>query len=334
MGFIGRVKGFVRGTAENARAAAEYSGRPIFSVLCDMAGCFVFRGVWPDQYRHMGFAKLDAKQRSGHLTNRVERRIERKLCDHRRFGNVFKNKYRFYQTYSDFFGRECFRSETLTEEELEKLWNGGDRFIYKPAEGKGGGGVKVFKRNELPAAGVPFALDMLHGMPKGVVEQMIIQHPDLSALYPDAVNPVRVVTVYKDGVCHRVYGTLTLGRAKEFANASSDALFALIDVDTGRVTTNLVDYEHIKYEKHPTTGMPVKGFVIPMWDKVEELLDKAAAVLPQMGLVSWDIAVTPEGPVLIEGNNKGGYYGYQFYEFAEEGVDTETAKLFKPYLDK
>lgn len=332
MGLMGRMSGFVSGTLGHARAAHDYSGKPTFFVLCDMAGCFIKRGVWPDQYRHMGFAKLNSGQRSGHLTNRVEKKIEKRLCDQKHYGPVFRNKYCFYRLYREFFDRPCFRSKTVSADELDELFGCGERFIYKPMEGKGGGGVKLFSREKLLKDGPEAAVKHLHHLPEGVVERLIPQHEALAALYPKAVNPIRVVTVYHKGRVHRIYGTLTLGLDKRFANASSGAIFALIDVDTGEVTTNAVDYEHNRYETHPVTGRAIKGFVVPMWNKVIELLDRAAAVMPEMGVISWDIAVTPDGPVLIEGNNKGGYYGYQFYEFAEEGIDTETAKYFDPFL--
>ena len=332
MGLIKRAAGFLKDCRKQVSAAHEYSGKPKPVIACDMAGCFIKRGVWPDQYRHMGFAKLNAEQRSGHLTNRVERRIEKALCDQKHYGPVFRNKYCFYRIYKEFFKRPCFRSSSVTPRQIEILFGDNDRFIYKPMEGKGGGGVKIFTKEKLYAEGEDKALRLLRGLPEGVLERMIPQHEALSELYPDAVNPVRVVTVYKNGKCRLVYGTLTLGLDKQYANASSGAIFALIDVKTGEVITDAVDYEHNRCPVHPVTGKTIKGFVIPTWDEVRKMLRRAAAVMPEMGLISWDIAVTPSGPVLIEGNNKGGYYGYQFYEFAEDGADTETAKLFKPYL--
>ena len=93
-----------------------------------------------------------------------------------------------------------------------------------------------------------------------------------------------------------------------------------------------MDYSHNDYKTHPTTGVVFKGFVIPMWDKVLSMLGSAAARVPEMRYLSWDIAMTPTGPVLIEGNDEGGFSGFQFYNFARQGVDTKTAKLIKPFL--
>ena len=38
---------------------------------------------------------------------------------------------------------------------------------------------------------------------------------------------------------------------------------------------------------------------------------KAALVCPEVGYVGWDIAVTPDGPVLVEGNEFPGHCLYQ-----------------------
>lgn len=42
--------------------------------------------------------------------------------------------------------------------------------------------------------------------------------------------------------------------------------------------------------------------------------EKAAAKVPQIGYVGWDIAITEYRPVIIEGNNDGGYLDYQLVE--------------------
>ncbi len=330
MGVAARTINFFKYSVSSAKAVHAKSGRPTFFVLCDMAGCLVKRGVWPDQYRHMGFEALNSKQRDAHWTNRQENRLLRQYGQFGKISVIFRNKYLFYLVYGRFFGRECKRSDRITAEEAGALNEKG--FIYKPLTGSFGRGVRLFGRGELGSGGR--AAEYLHGLEPGVAEELIVQHPALNEMYPDAVAPIRLATVYEDGRCNFIYGTLTLGIDKRYANASSGALFALIDVNTGEVISNGVDYDHNRYEKHPVTGRAIKGFRIPMWGEVLAMAGEAAALVPEMHFASWDIAVTPGGPVLIEGNHMGGFTGYQFYEFAEEGLDTETAKLLKPYLKK
>ena len=331
MSSIKTLCGYFKDTFAYAGEVHKECGKPTLLVLCDMAFCLVFRGITPAQYRHFGTFVQKPSERGGHLTHSLQNKMQKKYENIPRYGILYRNKYYFYRVYSDFFDRSCYRTDNITADEMRELLSRDGRFIYKPLEGSFGEGVKIYRGTDLGSA--EQAVAFVRGLQPGVLEQLIPQHEALAAMYPDAVNPIRVVTLYKDEVCHYIYGTLTLGVGHEFANASDDALFALIDVKTGEVITDAVDYSHNEYKTHPSTGAAFMGFKIPMWDKVLKMLEKAASRVPEMRYLSWDIAMTPTGPVIIEGNDEGGFTGFQFYNFTKFGVDTKTAKLIKPFLE-
>ena len=78
---------------------------------------------------------------------------------------------------------------------------------------------------------------------------------------------------------------------------------ARVDVDTGRISTPATDdYFHV-YDTHPDTGIPLVGYQLPMVPEAIAMAKEAAQVFPQVGHVGWDMAVTPDGPAIIEGNN-------------------------------
>jgi hypothetical protein len=56
------------------------------------------------------------------------------------------------------------------------------------------------------------------------------------------------------------------------------------------------------YERHPVTGVEVAGRPVPCWDQVVALAQRAHRVASDRVLVGWDIAVTPQGAILLEGN--------------------------------
>mgnify|MGYP003150504758 FL=1 len=62
------------------------------------------------------------------------------------------------------------------------------------------------------------------------------------------------------------------------------------------------------HKLHPDSGYPIADFQLPMFDEVIAFVDKVARHVPQVKYVGWDIAVTPDGPVLIEGNWATGVY--------------------------
>jgi hypothetical protein len=52
----------------------------------------------------------------------------------------------------------------------------------------------------------------------------------------------------------------------------------------------------------------IGDFQLPMMDEVRAFIDRVARVVPQVQYVGWDVVVTPDGPVLVEGNWGAGVY--------------------------
>jgi hypothetical protein len=53
---------------------------------------------------------------------------------------------------------------------------------------------------------------------------------------------------------------------------------------------------------HPVTQLPLSGFQLPCWPEVCELARRAARLFSPLRTIGWDVALTPSGPVLVEGN--------------------------------
>lgn len=88
-------------------------------------------------------------------------------------------------------------------------------------------------------------------------------------------------------------------------NFTKGNLGAPIDLATGRVgrTTRIGKAglrEHVPI--HPDSGLPVEGLVIPGWHDVLDLVIEAHRLFADVPSLGWDVALTPEGPVLVEAN--------------------------------
>lgn len=55
-------------------------------------------------------------------------------------------------------------------------------------------------------------------------------------------------------------------------------------------------------DRHPNTGAQIAGATLHRWDEVRAFAIAAHKVFGDRVIVGWDIAVTPDGPVLVEGN--------------------------------
>jgi hypothetical protein len=58
----------------------------------------------------------------------------------------------------------------------------------------------------------------------------------------------------------------------------------------------------VELELHPVTQTRLAGFEVPFWQETRALLTRAAEAFMPLRTIGWDIAATPAGPVLLEGN--------------------------------
>jgi hypothetical protein len=58
----------------------------------------------------------------------------------------------------------------------------------------------------------------------------------------------------------------------------------------------------VDLDAHPRTEIPFPGHELPLWPETLDLLDRAALAFLPLRAIGWDVALTPGGPVLLEGN--------------------------------
>lgn len=86
-------------------------------------------------------------------------------------------------------------------------------------------------------------------------------------------------------------------------NVDCGGMAAPINLDTGVISGVGANKAGETYEFHPMTGKRIPGTQIPYWEEVKAMCLKAMHVVPQVRFVAWDVAITPDGPVFIEGNS-------------------------------
>ena len=308
---------------------SKRSGKKKEVVLMNFIKDYLKYGVNPKEYYWFHFDGKTDEQKKTFFTRKMFRKLL-KRNNQKDFVQVLNDKYIFSQTFAKFTGRKCIRAgKYLSLTDLEDIFKDTERLIYKPKDGSGGVGIKVINKSDYPDLTV--LADELRAMPDGVVEQWIKQHKSMSDPYPYAVNCIRVATLYRDGKCNFLGAVFTLGyNHVEIANSIQGALFALIDIETGEVISDLCNYHDELFKAHPDTGFVAKGFKVPFWNEVLELTSKAAAVVPEVGYVGWDVAISETGPVLIEGNSlSAGYFAYEHYLLRDDQMGSRA--VWEPF---
>jgi hypothetical protein len=143
-----------------------------------------------------------------------------------------------------------------------------------------------------------------------VVQERLQNHPALAGLSGGAgVLSIRVITqVDRRGIPRVLTSNLKVIVGGHIVSNNRHGLLgnlvAEIDIERGVVETCSGDKTSGggPISRHPDTGVVFSGARIPHWTGVMALALRAAAVFAPIRTVGWDIAVTPTGARLLEGN--------------------------------
>lgn len=151
---------------------------------------------------------------------------------------------------------------------------------------------------------------------KHVLQERVVAHPDLVELSGyDTVQSARVVTIVEGGGDVRVWAVALKivcygGLTDNFCGGASRNIFAVVDPESGVIRRGWhvpeVAFGYAPIDSHPETGRELTGFAVPLFEAVVNLARRAALAFRPYRAVGWDIAISPDGPKLLEGNSGWG----------------------------
>lgn len=276
------------------------TGIPRTKLFFDIIKCGIKYGAGYKDYQLCEFYNLTDAQRATYVTRGINNTIVSLLND-KQYYHILDNKAEFNNAFGEFLNRKWIDMEKADIEEFKSFIDGLDVIISKPTAEACGRGVEKLKVSDFESEENLFSY--LKEIKSGIAEEFVVQHKDISALYPHSVNTYRIVTVLTENEPHIVYAFIRIGNGGRFVdNINAGGMAAPVNIDTGIIEFPAFDKDSIYYETHPYTGCAIKGWKLPYWSESVELVYKAARVIPQVGYVGWDVAVTENGPLLIEGN--------------------------------
>ena len=237
--------------------------------------------------------------------------------------HFFNNKWDTYCLFKDYYGRDVIKIETDDDysafcEFIAKH----PEFVVKPTDMGGGNGVHKVT-TELSISGEEreklFADILaeneankklyLRGKENSMIlEEVLVQIPELATIHPESVNGVRVTTVRVGDKVNIFYPWFKIGRHGQFlTSAVFGTLDACIDAEKGIVFTPGCSESNERFDVHPDTGVPILGFQIPKWKELIETVTELAMKIDTVHYVGWDMVLTEKGWVLMEGNFSGDF---------------------------
>lgn len=139
-----------------------------------------------------------------------------------------------------------------------------------------------------------------------ILQRKVKQNAVMAGLNPYAINTLRVITINKNGDPYVISALLRVGTKKTGSvdNWAAGGLAIGIEKDGRLKEYGFYKPAHgIKTDVHPDSGVKFNEFIIPMFKEALELAKKAHRCFYGIRAIGWDIAISEDGPVFIEGND-------------------------------
>lgn len=141
-----------------------------------------------------------------------------------------------------------------------------------------------------------------------IIQQRIEQHLEMNAIFSKSINTIRLVTVYnKQKDCIEAFSAvLRVGTGSNYVdNWAFGGLSIGIDMELG-VLRRYGFFKPgfgTKVEVHPDSGVRFENFKIPFFMEAVSIAKRFHYFIKKIHSIGWDIAITPDGPCFIEGND-------------------------------
>lgn len=338
MGNIGKFKAYFDLAREHA-TKPEYIG--LSQQLCEMLIVFLLRRIGPGFYlmAEMNKKEFDWKYKLGFLNGRAYISTVRKINDPKYLALTFNKlaEKALLHQYSiptpQFLGYlHASRGMDLSGENLKGAEDlrrflqrlASSKICLKEVAGYGGRGFRAFeviveqdvvsvkdlKKQEvltLDQLVVVLGLDDLKGF---LIERYVDQHPLMHELNASSVNTLRLSVYQKPGERAVCYGAfLRMGRKGQLVdNTMAGGIAAKVDLESGFLYPGLeFSSRRVMHLVHPDSKVVLKNFQVPHFDDAKVLACRAIQVLPEIYYAGIDVAITPQGPVIIEFNAMADY---------------------------
>jgi len=148
-----------------------------------------------------------------------------------------------------------------------------------------------------------------------VFQEFVSMKTELKPYTGNAVGTFRVVTLpTKTGIA-ALYSVWKIPDLNSMADNvwRNDNLIALINTESGKIERCQLGrgLQARELHEHPGNAGPLMGLQIPDWEDVRQLAVNTASLFPGNRMIGFDIALSDNGPVVIEANTNPDHGLYQ-----------------------
>ena len=298
-----------------AKKVAKKAHKLTIFIFIDMIYCGFKYGAGYYDYQEFEFYNLNKDERKTYLT-RTKNNLIIKKYNQKEYFHKLDNKDEFNNIFKKYIKRDYLIINDNSFENFKEFISKHNPIIVKPLDGEGGKGVEKYEIDE--ESNIKALFNTLLIRKQLLIEECVSQHDKINKLYADSVNTLRLFTFYDGKNSYVLNSVFKIGNGGVTDNFSSGSMYTFTN-DKGVVICPAIDQDDNYYENHPITNERILGFEVPMYNKACNLVKEAAKVVKEVKYIGWDVAITPTGPVIIEGNSYPGVFQMK-PSFAKEHV--------------
>lgn len=169
------------------------------------------------------------------------------------------------------------------------------------------------------------------GKGRFLVQKTLKQHDAINRIFSKSINTIRIVTVHnrQTNEIEVISAVLRVGTGNNNVdNWAAGGLSIGINLENGRLH-KFGFYKPgfgTKVEYHPDSNVVFDGYQLPFFDDVVGIVKRLHFYLKNVHSIGWDVAITPQGPCVIEGNDN---WEISLMQACDHGLKKEFDSLFR-----
>lgn len=244
----------------------------------------------------------------------------------------------------DFLYRDFIDIENETCDNFTLFVKKNPKFVVKPVNEAGGRGIEIYD-SLIENLNLEELYTKLKNEKRVLVEEYIQQHEEINKIYPSVLNSIRIHTIRVQNISEIIlpvsirFGSNTYSKISKAKTDFDGGITVEINLETGKLYKTGYHIEAEKtylLEEHPDTKVIFENYTIPFMKELKMLVLKASKLVPELNFIGWDIAITPKGPIIIEGNGApASYFPVQFLYYLRTGKGVKDIyNYYYNYIEK
>lgn len=286
------------------KAIAKKENKNYYKLLLDTYISIPKYGIGLTDYLNYEFYKKTKEERKEYAGIKIQDTFYETVSP-----SAYKKRYTikpdFLADFAKYTKRDFVVPEKTDIKEFKKFLKKHEVFMSKPYDGLGGADVKKVYTKEIED------IEEYYNYCKDnriFLEEVVKQNKELNKLCETSCNTIRIMTFNNNGKPEILWAGLRIGNGvNSVDNFHAGGMATEIDLKTGKLLRPALDKDLNEFTHHPKTNIKIEGFQIPYFKEVKEMVKEASLESDKILVVGWDVAITDEGPLIIEGNRRPGF---------------------------